>query len=621
MPFRYNGELLRRYLTEALLEEDLASVFASHYANKLDRNSFDKLIALDPTFKEEQDKLGTYGKWILANYLREGSDFKDNLNEVTALLKRFDEVKNRLKNKDINNFKKLKELQDYLDDENSYNALTPRQDVRSRQKARKEADLDKDAALVYEDADWKVYIPFTYAASCKLGADTQWCTATTESDKFYKKYKEEHGGEYYININKHTGDKYQFHFESLQFKDKYDGSINIAELDPECPHEEDEELSSEQNDFLEKIKNSLLSPRQRVQAGWYPLYKFFQDNPGLMNFYKNKRPKEWSKISSKLPNDADAKKYAKGRLPAPEAQEIPTFEELVQKRVVDGVFTYTLEDEQYFWRADGKRKKDPYVELLKELMRTRVKKLIFEENKNLQGIFTDVFAGSSVLEEVVFSKYVVDVDKHNFMNCPKLTRVSWPEEIGGSITIAAQAFANTNIKELKLPRNSYVELDASFANMPRLEKIIIPGHLVYLNFTTNTTNSDKEFLGIFENDKSLREIHLPGAEKLLACGSNVFKGVPATATLYIPWDKETYDKKIRETLQDHAEQQMGPSLREANPSAYAELTGAEKRTMTDEEIEEFYAVRQRKLLCYEGFLQFAGRIISSTTGEVLKERS
>lgn len=90
--------------------------------------------------------------------------------------------------------------------------------------------------MIYEDSDWEIWIPKTYAASCKLGQGTTWCTASTESDHYYKSYKEEYGGEYYIIINKQDpAEKYQFHFESKQFMDRDDFDIDFADFELAAP--------------------------------------------------------------------------------------------------------------------------------------------------------------------------------------------------------------------------------------------------------------------------------------------------------------------------------------------------------------------------------------------------
>ena len=63
-----------------------------------------------------------------------------------------------------------------------------------------------------------------YGASCELGAGTDWCTATGNTDTWFLDYISK--GDIYVIINKsNPKDKYQFHYESDQFMDPDDIDI------------------------------------------------------------------------------------------------------------------------------------------------------------------------------------------------------------------------------------------------------------------------------------------------------------------------------------------------------------------------------------------------------------
>jgi len=208
--------------------EDIAAVRKQY--PKIDDVTFNKLIAFDPTFNKDRDSVGTYGKWIL-NGFNKGNITDKDFGHLKDVLTRFDDNKKNLKQKDIGLYKTVNDLDAMLNDEDSYKELSHRQEVRQRQNARKNADLGEEADIVYEDGDWEVWVPKTYAASCKLGQGASWCTASTESDYYYKYYKNQYGGDYYININKHDpDDKYQFHFQSNQFMDKDDSAISLFDF-------------------------------------------------------------------------------------------------------------------------------------------------------------------------------------------------------------------------------------------------------------------------------------------------------------------------------------------------------------------------------------------------------
>lgn len=219
---------MRFKLVETYLIEDIESM-KKYYPNIAD-DVFMDYIELDPTYKGGNNA-GKYAKWILA-LANKGT--LDNIGHVKDILTRFDSEKNNLINKDIMKYKSLDELEDMLNDESSYAEKSHRQQVRDRQKARRDADITKEAKLVFSGDGFDVWVPETYAAECKLGAGTRWCTASTESDYYYDYYKRVYGGDYYVLIGE-NGEKYQFHIESHQFMDKDDESVDMVEFFEDKP--------------------------------------------------------------------------------------------------------------------------------------------------------------------------------------------------------------------------------------------------------------------------------------------------------------------------------------------------------------------------------------------------
>lgn len=214
-----------RFLIEELLLEDIWDL-KKYFPNIPDEKYVD-LLKLDPTYKGG-DIAGTYAKWILG---LANKNKLDNIGHITDILKRFDSEKKNLINKDIMRYKSLEDLDSMLNDPDSYKNKSHRQEVRQRQKDRKAVDLSSEAKKVYEDSEWEVWVPETYAASCKLGQGTRWCTASTEDSYYYNMYKNTYGGDYYIIINKHNPEeKYQFHFESGQYMDSDDSSIDLGDF-------------------------------------------------------------------------------------------------------------------------------------------------------------------------------------------------------------------------------------------------------------------------------------------------------------------------------------------------------------------------------------------------------
>ena len=82
---------------------------------------------------------------------------------------------------------------------------------------------------LYEDNEWVVITPLSYEASVYWGDGTEWCTAYKDDRSYYDDYAKR--GKLFININKATKEKYQFHFESQSFMDKNDEYIPLPVFD------------------------------------------------------------------------------------------------------------------------------------------------------------------------------------------------------------------------------------------------------------------------------------------------------------------------------------------------------------------------------------------------------
>ncbi len=194
-----------------LLDEGLNDIHTQYYAD-IKRDQFDKLVALDPTFNAEQDKLGTYGKWILNAFKQKRLKGTD-LGRVNEILFDFNDRKrfiNPPEMRDINRYKTLDEIRTALDNIQ----LTANQVAKQARKAKQYADLGEEAEFIGENDNWEVWSPKTYAASCKLGSGTRWCTASTSYQGYYDNYSK--SGKLYIFYPK-SGDitkKFQAHVKN-----------------------------------------------------------------------------------------------------------------------------------------------------------------------------------------------------------------------------------------------------------------------------------------------------------------------------------------------------------------------------------------------------------------------
>ena len=235
-------------LTGLVLKEDISAVRQRY--PEIDDSTFYKLISFDPTYNPNRDSVGNYGKWILDRY-KKGQITEQDFGHLNDVLTRFNTEKKFLLNKDINLFKSVQSLDDYLNNSDNYSEISHRQFVKKNQDDRRNVNLEEEASMVFEGDGYEIWVPHSYAASCKLGQNARWCTASTESDYYYNYYKDRKGGEYYILINQNDeDDKYQFHFETGQFMDIYNTAINVPQFF--------EEHKKIKNFFMPKIKSILM---------------------------------------------------------------------------------------------------------------------------------------------------------------------------------------------------------------------------------------------------------------------------------------------------------------------------------------------------------------------------
>ena len=221
------------------------------YFPKIQDSDFTKLIALDPTYRGGNE-LGKYGKWILALYntflkdkesyakweeqkklgqnypqpIRKSQEQIEDFDKIPAILKDFDVMNTKLR-VNINNIKSIADLYKIVNDAKNQGVSTNSQVNKGIGLIKK--SVEKGGKVVFKDSNWIVLVPETLESSVVFGNDTNWCTTSPNGEMYYG-YKNKFGGQYFINLNLQTGELYQFHFESKQFMDKNDNSIEIVPL-------------------------------------------------------------------------------------------------------------------------------------------------------------------------------------------------------------------------------------------------------------------------------------------------------------------------------------------------------------------------------------------------------
>ena len=212
----------RQYMgvNESLLKEgkeinSLVNAFVKKNPN-INPKDLEELFTADPT--TVQNSRGTFaGKyciWIGNQYVN-GKLKVGDIPELKKALNTYNINKSQITTP-ISSIKSLSDLiaiiSNYTDDFKA-----------TRQLSKGEQALEK----VYEDGEWVVYVPHTYEASRKIGGDTSWCTASSDSSYFNMYTKK---GPLYVNIRKSDGAKFQFHFPTRQFMNAKDKPITLKKI-------------------------------------------------------------------------------------------------------------------------------------------------------------------------------------------------------------------------------------------------------------------------------------------------------------------------------------------------------------------------------------------------------
>ena len=130
-----------------------------------------------------------YLDWITKNWSPtdvEGDEITHNLKEILLAVSKFDTQNQRLKIKDLNQYKNLDQLFDTLQ--------------KLGQTVRRTVEISDEVDRIYEDNRFVVVVPKTHKSSCYYGAGTKWCTASKDTDSHFSNYKT--NGELYYIIDK-----------------------------------------------------------------------------------------------------------------------------------------------------------------------------------------------------------------------------------------------------------------------------------------------------------------------------------------------------------------------------------------------------------------------------------
>lgn len=543
-------------INESVLEEDIEGM--KKYYKNIPDDKFQELIELDPTYKKGSNNAGTYGKWILGLANKNNGDI-ENVGHITDAIKRFDQNKKQLKNKDIMQFKSVEEVDDYLNNEDNYNELTDRQKLRQTQKNVRNTDVDKDATKVFEDSMWEVWVPNTYEASCKLGQGTEWCTATTSTKYYFDSYTRD--GKLYININKSTGDKYQFHFESESFMDSDDDEIDIEDF-----FLTNGDLAKFYSDIdstgIAKRMLMLVERRNQIKDGEV-VYTQSDYDSGL----------RFAPISADVTGViVKCKKVGKYAFENCNNISVVVLEEGVEE-IEEDAFAYCGYVSMLYIPSTLKLIGDCFIgttignlhitsiEAWNNVKFTSINSIPNGGNlyigdsliKNLtvnENIKEHCFENFDSIETVVVEDGVTEIGMGAFNRCKNLTTVRLPSTLTKMGRFAF--FGCENLKSINIPESLEFTYDNNSGEFRRsgLESITIPGtvKIIPQRFCAECTSLENVFIGegingigrdAFKGCSSLNSIFIPKSVKTIFPGA--FRNMKSDFTIYCEIEKEEAD--------------------------------------------------------------------------------
>jgi hypothetical protein len=214
------NSILKELINEISIE-DIKNTFVNNPKSpdkSLSQSEFDKIV------KASNGK-SAYATWLAVNVMSKKIKEED-IYKFQKYLEVFSKNQNSYPSKDINVYGKSTPLQDFIkisSDLISKIEINPSLD-KGKSKTEKYAKYkigEVDGFSIYEIPKGATHLK---DMACELGSGTEWCTSHSDASHFETTYIPE-GPLFIIINNKNPGEKYQFHYESGQFMDKYDNDI------------------------------------------------------------------------------------------------------------------------------------------------------------------------------------------------------------------------------------------------------------------------------------------------------------------------------------------------------------------------------------------------------------
>ena len=149
--------------------------------------TLDKLGYIESMSIEDPSGNNAYLAWMakqLNNMIKGEPDMplrqkEEYLSHTLNAVRAFHANKQRLKDKDLNQYKTLPDLKKALDELGATS--------KEKRKAEREKALS-EANIVFDNVDFFMVRPLTKEASCVLGKHTKWCISSTKTRNYFNSY-------------------------------------------------------------------------------------------------------------------------------------------------------------------------------------------------------------------------------------------------------------------------------------------------------------------------------------------------------------------------------------------------------------------------------------------------
>lgn len=201
-----------------MLQEVSIDMLKNQYVDtgKLSMEAFEKIL-------KASNKKSAYATWLAKNVSTKNIKEED-IYKFKNYFKIFDNHKNKFPKNDIFQYQELKDI-------NNFVSIAAEIYLDIQQNPALDKGLEKtqkfQSLKIGNVAGFDVYkLPKgrtdLYLTSCELGSGTEWCTAVNDGDsETFESYINQ--GDLFIFIK--GKEKYQFHYPTNQFMDKYDQSV------------------------------------------------------------------------------------------------------------------------------------------------------------------------------------------------------------------------------------------------------------------------------------------------------------------------------------------------------------------------------------------------------------